>query len=73
MLNVMVSRAGGPNGLRIAHHLNEYGRTLCCDFLGEIYTYYGYDSVVMCGACVIKKEAESGAQTASRSSPPGAP
>ena len=55
-MELMVSREAGPNGLRVAHHLNAQGRALCCDLFGETYIYTGYDSVVMCGACVIKQE-----------------
>lgn len=55
-MELMVSREAGINGLRIAHHLNAQGRSLCCDRFGELYTYTGDDSVVMCGACVVKKE-----------------
>lgn len=55
-LELMISRDGGPNGLRVAHHLNSQGRSLCCDKFGEIYFYAGFDTVVMCGACVVAKE-----------------
>lgn len=59
-MKLMISREGGPNGLRIAHYSNTQNRSLCCDKFGELYEYGSYDSVVMCGACVIKKESDDG-------------